>query len=170
MYIYLGVPLHENVIDLFDSRMLCSSIYESLRSLAGCFARCVKTGKHVIKRTSNTNTKYLLQARWQIRFLLSPFPIVSVAIWITVWVIFNWLQDTEAKLFCIWNFLSAVSFFGIRESPSRALWFINGDFCTETRFVCFLVGQYLFSTIKLTWCHFISAITSLNNPKPKNLP
>ena len=28
----------------------------------------------------------------------------------TVWIYFNWLQNTGAKLFCIWNFLSA-SFF-----------------------------------------------------------
>ena len=36
---------------------------------------------------------------------------------------FNWLQNTGAQLFCIWNFLSA-AFFGFRESPSRALWLI----------------------------------------------
>ena len=63
----------------------------------------------------------------QIRFLLSPFPTVSVAVWITVFDrCLNLYQSitkersTGAKLFCISKFLSA-AFFGIRESPSRAL-------------------------------------------------
>ena len=30
--------------------------------------------------------------------------------------------STGAKLFCFWNFLSA-AFFGIRESPAKAIWF-----------------------------------------------
>ena len=55
----------------------------------------------------------------QVRFLLSPFPIVSVAVLITVFDrCLNLFQSitklcsTGAKLFCIWNFLSA----------SRTLW------------------------------------------------
>ena len=32
--------------------------------------------------------------------------------------------------------------------------FMNGDFCMETRLVCFLVSTYLFPTTKLTWYHF----------------
>ena len=44
----------------------------------------------------------------------SLFSLVSIA----VWIYFNRLQNTGAKLFCIWNFLSA-AFFGIRELPSR---------------------------------------------------
>ena len=58
-----------------------------------------------------------------IRFLLSPFPIVSVAVCITVFTRFdrclNLFQSITrhrsagTKLLCIWNFLSA-AFFGIR--------------------------------------------------------
>ena len=33
--------------------------------------------------------------------------------------------------------------------------FINGDFCMETRLACFLVSEYLFPTTKLTWYHFL---------------
>ena len=46
----------------------------------------------------------------------SLFLLVSVA----VSIYSNRLQKTGAKLFCIWNFLFA-AFFGIHESPSRAL-------------------------------------------------
>ena len=52
-----------------------------------------------------------------IRFLL--FSLVSIAVWID----YNRLQSTGAKLFCIWNFQLSAAFFGIGESPSRALWF-----------------------------------------------
>ena len=41
--------------------------------------------------------------------------------------------------------------------------FINGDFGTETRLVCFLVGQYLFPTTKLTCFYVLSLLKSLNN-------
>ena len=41
--------------------------------------------------------------------------------------------------------------------------FINGDFGTETRLVCFLVDQYLFPTTKLTCFYVLSLLKSLNN-------
>ena len=42
--------------------------------------------KHAIKLTSNTNsqTGFVQMCTLQVRFLLSPFPIVSAAVWITV--------------------------------------------------------------------------------------
>ena len=40
----------------------------------------VKIEKHVVNCTSNTNIRTV---RLCVRFLLSPFPIVSVAVWIT---------------------------------------------------------------------------------------
>ena len=126
-------------ISLFsDSGMLRSCICEYMRSLAlsncvdsrtsqltfprwpACFARCVKTGKHVIMKTAHKRHKYVrfvCMFTLQIRFLLSPFAIVWVAVWITVFArfdrclnYFNLLQNTGANLFCIWNFLSAVIF------------------------------------------------------------
>ena len=68
-----------------------------------------------------------------VRFLLSPFPIVSFNAWITVFACLdrclNLFQSitkhcsTRAKIFCIWNILSA-TFFGIRGSPSSVLWLL----------------------------------------------
>ena len=81
----------------------------------------------------------------QVRFILSQFPIVSVAVWITVFDRFdrclNLFESTTkhwstgAKLFRIWNFLSA-AFFGIREWPSMPLWF----------FILFFYKAYYSST------------------------
>ena len=53
-------------------------------------------------------------------------------------------------------------FTGIRKEHVQTF-FINGDFGTETRLVCFLVGQYLFPTTKLTCFYVLSLLKSLNN-------
>ena len=43
------------------------------------------------------------------------------------------------------------------------MFFINGDFGTETRLVYFLVSHYLFPTTKLTCFYVLSLLKSLNN-------
>ena len=113
-----------------------TTLWESLRSLAhsNCvnffaLTRLLCAQCYVIKRTSYTNTRTL---RLRVRFKYgsfyrrfqsfqslfeSLFSLVSIAIWIY----FNRLRNTGAKLFCIWIFLSA-AFFSIRESTSRVLW------------------------------------------------
>ena len=55
--------------------------------------------------------------------------------------------------------MEVVGSINVRESGLFTYnpFFLNVDFCTETRFVCFLFGQYLFLTAKMTRCHFISA-------------
>ena len=84
--------------------------------------RCVKTGKHVIMqvhRKTNIRTLrlcvHVYTLHYIVRFLLSPFPIVSVAVWITVFarfdrclnLYFNRLQNNGSlaggKLFRIWK-------------------------------------------------------------------
>ena len=62
-----------------------------------------------------------------IRFLLSPFPIVSVAVWITVFArvdrclnLFESITKHCSTLLYLTGF-SICCLFGVRESPSRAL-------------------------------------------------
>ena len=80
--------------------------------------------------------------------------IVLVALWITFFARFDRFLNlfrsitkhcsTRAKLFCIWNCLSAAFFFCIRESPSRALCFhfalgafqCDDNNCTLPFYVC----------------------------------
>ena len=89
--------------------------------------------KHVIQRTSNGNTR----VRFDYMYASSTFPFIAVSNRFSCcfdhcFRCLNLFQSitkhctTGGKLFsifCIWNYLSA-TFFGIRESPSRALWFL----------------------------------------------
>ena len=99
----------------------------------------------------------------QVRFLLTPFPIVSVAVWITVftrfyrcWIYFNRLQNLNgAKLFGIWIIertsntnkvyrgylccvtMSRLPFIAVYNSFCRCLYYFNNYFVFET-FICCL--------------------------------
>ena len=89
----------------------------------GCFARCVKTGKHVIRRTRYTNTRSFV-CLYASRILRSFFALFNrfdrclhgsllSLVLIAVSIYFNRLQNTRAlKLcyFCIWNFISEAFF------------------------------------------------------------
>ena len=72
----------------------------------------------------------------------------------------NWSQSigkSRCFNFCNWNSISRCQTscnIGERILVSRIDLFINGDFCMETKLVCFLVSEYLFLTTKLTWYHF----------------
>ena len=95
MGILLRSLAHSNCINIF--------------ALTGCFANCVKTGKHVFKRTSYTNTvrfvcvrasntlSFIAISNRYSRCLGSLFSLVLIA----VWIYFNRLQNTGVTIFYI---------------------------------------------------------------------
>ena len=115
--------------------MLRSCICEYMRSLAlsncvdsrtsqltfprwpACFARCVKTGKHVIMKTAHKRHKY-------VRFVCM-FSLVSIA----VWIISTYCKTLELIYFVFETFylLSFFCFWVLQRS--RALWFFFFSLC-----------------------------------------
>ena len=127
------------------------SLFGSLFSLVSIavwiyFNRLRKTGAKLFRiwktcHRAHKQNKYPYSSfvcTLQVRFLLSPFPMVSVAVWITVFNSFRslfesisqscmHLQNTGAKLYfyLLLSFLASAC-----ESPSRALWLPNSIFKT----------------------------------------
>ena len=116
-------------IFLFDSWMLCNSICESLRLLAHSKFQLRKTlsaqAKQISvcfvfaqisvfafrfssRRTSSCDRLVASPASFMCTLLLSPFPIVSVAVWITVFTRFGHCLNLF-QTFYLLPFLASVS-------------------------------------------------------------
>ena len=63
------------------------------------------------------------------------------------------------------DYLLIADILGVNRSSARGIltFFINGDFGRETRLVCFLAGQYMFPTTKVTCFYVLTLLKSLNN-------
>ena len=93
--------------------------------------RCVKTKTNISVRFVGVIRFKYTSFYNRFQSFQSLFASLSSFVSIAVRIYFNLLQNTGAKSFCIWNFLSA-GFIGIRESPSWAPLFLLGT--------CFIQG------------------------------
>ena len=94
---------------LFDSRILRSSICWSVaitRTFQFPIALTFSRQPDYFARCLKRKTSFVCTL--QVRFLLLPFPIVSVAIWVTFFAHFDRCLYLFQWIFCIWNFLPAV--------------------------------------------------------------
>ena len=117
-FVQNGTPL---LLVPWSTTRLLDHCFRSFRSLFESISIDYKTLEHchrAHKLHKYWYTSYMCTL--QVRFLLSPFPIVSVAVWITVFACFdlylNLFQSitkhcsTGAKLFCIWNIFYLLPF------------------------------------------------------------
>ena len=105
--------------------------------------------KHVIKRTSHTNNPYTCASRvctLEVRFLLSPIPIVSVSFWITVFArldrflnLLNQLQNAavlEPNYFVFETFYVFHFFASLQNLPQALFEFSIRHYEVHTQKLC----------------------------------
>ena len=99
----------------------CYAAFVSLCDHSHIACNCVH-----FNQTALRAVRFVCVYTLRVCFLLSPFEIVLVAVWITVWIYFNRLQNTAALElnYFVFETFYLLPFFGIRESASRVFWLL----------------------------------------------
>ena len=134
-----------------------------------CLARVLKS-ENICRTTKQIPLYASFVCTLQVRFLLSP----RFQSFRSLFDLFQPITkhcSAGAKLFCIWNFISA-AFFGIRESPSRALWILiwySSDIYIIQMILRFFAISMVFQDFHFSYKELRHILPETSNVLPRSL-